>query len=196
MLVRIKLLNEGLKRRCGMEKKPFMDFQPGINLLLGPNGSGKSTILRAIQDVNTGRVGTSHIEITLEDSRFPLPMYYFSSDEVVKESDSNRGSNLMSLQVDTESHGQTLARHLMNISNLVDPAIVLLDEPETALDLFKLIEFKDILERKVDEGMQFIISTHHPVLYKCKDAYINIMGKDRTYQARAIQALKRVMTTR
>jgi predicted ATPase len=164
--------------RCGRAE---FTFKPGINILAGSNGSGKSTLLQAIMKSTGTKLSSGNARIEISDPRFPMPMLYHSADEVVKSEDSNKGSNLLSLQANAESHGQTLSKYLLGLENLVDPSIILIDEPETALDLDHLLGFSDIVQDKVEEGMQFIIATHHPVLWMMDDIHTITFGANKKY---------------
>ncbi len=192
MLTKITIRNAGVQRRCGVTSLPFI---PGINVLAGPNGSGKSTILQAIRKASSGKVTTSHIDVEVADPRFPLPLVYYASEEVVRNGDVGEGSNILSLQTQVESHGQTLSRHLMNLDNLVHPSVVLIDEPETALDATNLERFYEIVTEKVQEGMQFIIASHHPIVWALEGegALMLTLGKDRHYLKNTLKLLKAYM---
>lgn len=189
MLTKMNIRNAGLQRRCGVSA---LSFVPGINILAGPNGSGKSTVLQAIRRASSGRVTTSHIDLEVADPRFPLPLVFYASEEVVRNGPDTQGSNLLGLQAQVESHGQTLSRHLLNLANLVHPSVVLIDEPETALDAANLEVFYDIVVEKVQEGMQFIIASHHPIVWALasEGAQVCTLGKDRQYVKNTLKLLK------
>lgn len=193
MLTKVTLLNQAIIKRCGRAE---FAFEPGINLLVGPNGSGKSSLLKAVMQSTSGRVATHHAQVEITDPRFPMPLLYHSSDEVVKSEDINKGSNLLSLQARTESHGQTLSKYLHNLSNLVDPSIVLIDEPETALDLDNLLTFRDTIQDKVDEGMQFVIATHHPVLWMIEDSKVINFGPNRKYMRECLKVFREISNSK
>lgn len=178
MLTSVKILSPTLQRRCGKIK---VEFEAGINLFIGPNGSGKSTLLNAIRSVHQGTVGTSKVELTVADPRFPMPLFYHSADGAVREESVNSGSNLGALQSRSESHGQTLSRYLIGIENQIDPAVFLIDEPEVALCLENLVSFRDMVLTKVEEGMMFIIASHHPAIWTLPGATIHTFGKDKNY---------------
>lgn len=178
MLTNVKILSPSLQKRCG---KVSLVLESGINILLGPNGSGKSTLLNAIRSVHSGAISTSQVELTLSDPRFPMPLFYHSSDGIVRTEGENDGSNLGSLQSRHESHGQTLGRYLLSIDNQVDPAVFLVDEPEVALSADKLVEFREMIIAKSSEGMQFCLASHNPIIFTIPDATIHFFGKDKTY---------------
>lgn len=195
MLSSVKLLNKNLVGRCG--GRELFNFKPGINILAGPNGSGKSTLLRAImKSSNSTRLSTNVAHIEISDPRFPMPLLYHSSEEVVKSEDTNKGSNLLSLQANAESHGQTLSKYLIGLENLIDPSIVLIDEPETALDLDHLLGFAETLQAKVAEGMQFVIATHHPVLWMMDNVNFLIFGSNRKYVRECITVFRDISSTK
>lgn len=193
MLTQVTLLNKKLIDRCGRAE---FTFKPGINILAGSNGSGKSTLLQAIMKSTGSKVSTQVAQIQISDPRFPLPLLFHSADEVVKREDSNKGSNLLSLQANAESHGQTLSKYLLSLENLVDPSIVLIDEPETALDLDHLLGFSDIIQDKVAEGVQFIIATHHPVLWMMDDVNIITFGDNKKYVKECLAIFREISSTK
>lgn len=194
MLTKVTLLKKDLIDRCG---RASFEFHPGINILAGSNGSGKSTLLRAIMSTTHStalRSPSANLEIS--DPRFPLPLFHHSADEVVKTEDTNKGSNLLSLQANAESHGQTLSKYLLGLENLVNPSIVLLDEPETALDLDHLLGFTDIVQEKLELGMQFVIATHHPVLWMMEGSHFITFGKNRKYVKECLAIFREVSSSK
>lgn len=194
MLVTVKVVAPTLARRMGSKNQ--ISLNPGINLLIGPNGSGKSTLLQAIQSSADGRLATSKVDLKLADPRFPLPVFYHAADHTTKAESANDGSNLLSLQSRAESHGQTLVRYLSAIENQVDPAIFLIDEPETALSAEALYEFGQMLTQKVDEGMQFIVATHSPLLMLLPNVNPIVFGRYKNYLRHVISIYRRVLKPR
>ena len=77
---------------------------------------------------------------------------------------------------DARSHGETFLSLLR--SRLVPKGLYLLDEPETPLSPARLLEMMVLIARAVDEGSQFVIATHSPMLMALPGAAILLAGPD------------------
>ena len=64
--------------------------------------------------------------------------------------------------LDARSHGESFL-HLFQ-SRLVPKGLFLLDEPEAALSPQSQLAFLAMLKASIDEGSQFIVATHSPIL--------------------------------
>jgi predicted ATPase len=71
---------------------------------------------------------------------------------------------------DARSHGEGFL-HLFQ-SRLVPRGLYLLDEPEAALSPQSQLAFLSMLKASIDEGSQFVIATHSPILMAVPDAVI------------------------
>jgi predicted ATPase len=71
---------------------------------------------------------------------------------------------------DARSHGEGFL-HLFQ-SRLVPRGLYLLDEPEAALSPQSQLAFLSMLKASIDDGSQFVIATHSPILMAVPDAVI------------------------
>lgn len=71
---------------------------------------------------------------------------------------------------DGYSHGETFLGVLK--SRLVPGGLYLLDEPETPLSPGRVLALISLIKAMVEEGCQFIIATHSPILMAFTDAEI------------------------
>lgn len=177
MIAQIKVLNPDLQKRIGQTQ---INFTPNINIVVGSNGCGKSSLLRLL---------TSLTEQPNADGKLiwdsSIKVHTYSSEQVtrtrVEHSDTAFGSV-------HESHGQALRKLLSSLENIEDEAIVLLDEPETALDFQSVWDLCKIISTK--KNVQFIISTHHPLLLTLANAnFINLDREDKTYAQTVLKKL-------
>ena len=92
-------------------------------------------------------------------------MLHHATSETTRSGDTSAGSNLLSLQTSVKSHGQSLGEYLTALESLTLKSVVLIDEPETALDFGNLTKFQQLLVQKVAIGVQFIIASHSPLIW-------------------------------
>lgn len=71
---------------------------------------------------------------------------------------------------DARSHGESFL-HLFQ-SRLVPRGLYLMDEPEAALSPQSQLAFLSMLKDSIDDGSQFVIATHSPILMAIPDAVI------------------------
>ncbi len=71
---------------------------------------------------------------------------------------------------DGRSHGETFLALLKR--RLVPDGLYLLDEPETPLSPSRVLALMSLLAEKVEDGCQFIIATHSPILMAMPGAVI------------------------
>lgn len=161
MLKKIKVKEDYI---CFFKGEKFQ-LKP-ITLLVGDQGCGKSTLLRIIKNCAEKTGDYSNFEIEKqEDSAIEKVMYLDleTGNPAIQQPNPNDAQDMLyKLTSRFNSHGETLfpiLKHLNTVSN----ALILLDEPETALSLrsqFKMIEiFKACLER----GCQVVLATHNLV---------------------------------
>ncbi len=68
------------------------------------------------------------------------------------------------------SHGETLLNVLK--SRIIPQGLYLLDEPETPLSPLRQLTLISLLKEKLEQGCQFIIATHSPILMAFPDSTI------------------------
>ncbi|NGP44586.1 AAA family ATPase [Bacillaceae bacterium SIJ1] len=162
-----------------------------VTCFVGENGSGKSTLLEAIADkagFNTAGGGAGHVydvhrsEASLGDyirlSWLPKhtrgfflraeSFYHFASYI-------DQDPDLLAMQYGnrsllSQSHGESFMR--MFTEKFSGKSLFLLDEPEAALSPQRQLALLRIMKDLTEEGSQFIIATHSPILLGYPDAVI------------------------
>jgi predicted ATPase len=82
---------------------------------------------------------------------------------------------------DGSSHGETFLALLRR--RLVPNGLYLLDEPETPLSPGRVLALMALIHERVDQGCQFIIATHSPILMAQPDAAILLAEDGRLRRA-------------
>jgi predicted ATPase len=168
MLANVRVLDESLKTRIG---KTSIEFKPGINLIVGSNGCGKSSLIDAIQDEYLNGKGIS-IRLTRDNN---VPITFYSAEQATKSLSNNSRGTLVARQ---KSYGQSLADFLSGIKMLRGEQIIILDEPETALDFQNVKGLATDLMEIIKTGqIQVIIASHSPIFLLMPN--INIVNMDR-----------------
>ena len=159
-----------------------LEFVSPVTFLVGDNGIGKSTLLEAIA-VNLGfnpeggsrnytfSTEDTHSELykdiivtkgyrRFEDGFFLRAESFYNLARYAEEDSgimSNLGGNLHEM-----SHGESFLSAIEN--RFWGNGVYLLDEPEAALSPMRLLRLMSVIKRLSEEGSQFIISTHSPIL--------------------------------
>lgn len=171
-------------------------FHPAVNFFVGENGSGKSTVLEAIA-VAAGfnaeggsrnfRFATRSSESQLGESLrlhrstsrprtgfFLRAESFFNVATEIERLDSEGGPPIADAYgrraLHEQSHGEAfwaLFMHRFDANGLY-----LLDEPEAALSPARQFAFLVRLHQLVEQGSQFIIATHAPILLAYPDAQV------------------------
>jgi predicted ATPase len=171
-------------------------FHPAVTFFVGENGSGKSTLLEAIavaagmnaeggsQNFNFS-TRTSHSELHLalriaRSARRPRSRYFLRAESFynvstqIERLDVLKGYGGTSLH--EQSHGEaflTLARERFGPEGLY-----LLDEPEAALSPQRQMSFLRRMHVLVEQGSQFIVATHSPILLAYPSANIHLFSAE------------------
>lgn len=163
-----------------------------VTFFVGENGSGKSTLLEAIA-ISAGlnpEGGSKNFRFSTRSSHSALYRYLrLSRGAGMKWKDSyflraesffNVATNIEELDrgptfdnwdiIDTyggkslheQSHGESFFALMKN--RFVGNGFYILDEPEAALSVSRQIAMLHLMKDLVEEGSQFIISTHSPIL--------------------------------
>jgi len=184
-----------------------LEIHPSVTYIVGENGSGKSTVLEAIA-VAMGfnpEGGTKNNNFSTRASHSNLS-YYLKITKGVRrpsrgfflraESFYNLATDIENLDkdgigprvIDTyggvslheQSHGEAFFAVFMN--KFRGKGIYILDEPEAALSPSRQMAMISRLHQLVEDGSQFIIATHSPIImaypdsiiYKIKDGFERI----------------------
>lgn len=181
-----------------------LDLHPAVTFLVGENGSGKSTLLEAIA-VSLGfnpEGGTRNFRFGTRESHSELHRYLRLAKGVAKPRDGFflRAESFFNVATEIErlddepssgppiidsyggkslheqSHGEsflTLMTHRFGGQGLY-----LLDEPEAALSPQRQLAVLSLLHDLVQDGSQFVIATHSPILMAYPDAFIYHLSLD------------------
>jgi predicted ATPase len=191
-----------------------LELHPKVTYLVGENGSGKSTILEAIavaagfnpeggsKNFNfstRGSHSTLHKALRLvRATRRPRTGYFLRA-----ESFFNVATNIEELGVGGYgdrslhelSHGESFMALLTN--RFGDEGFYILDEPEAALSPARQLAFLTRLHDLVQQGSQFIIATHAPIVLAYPDACIYELANDKVpILATSYEDTSTVRTTR
>ncbi len=172
-----------------------LEFHSPVTFLIGENGSGKSTLIEAIaisMGMN-GEGGTNNFNFSTKNTISPLHQYI----KVVKtsklpqtkfflraESFYNFATHLDEIEQDSggiftyyggkslheQSHGESFMAVMKN--RFGKNGLYILDEPEAALSPTRQMSLLILMKQLIDEGSQFIIVTHSPILLSYPGAEI------------------------
>jgi predicted ATPase len=167
-----------------------LDFHPRVTFFIGENGSGKSTLLEAIA-VAFGfnpEGGSRNFNFGTRESHSELHRYLRLIKGIVRPRDGfflraesffNVATEIDNLDVASsyggvslheQSHGESFMALLMNRFGV--EGLYLLDEPEAALSPQRQLSVLTRLHELTDDGSQFVIATHSPILMAYPEATI------------------------
>lgn len=167
-----------------------LNFHPNITYIVGENGMGKSTLLEGIA-VAMGfnpEGGTRNFNFSSYDSHSNLDNYLRVARGVIRPEDSfffraetfyNVSTNIEEMDAEPggggkvidsyggkslheQSHGEAFFAAFMN--RFSGNGLYILDEPEAALSPLRQMSMLARIHDLVNEGSQFIISTHSPII--------------------------------
>ncbi len=171
LLTELTVEDKAWLKRIG---KKQLKFPKRISLLVGPNGSGKSSTLALIQKLidqkekGKGLRGSQKCET-----------YFLDTERTFRERKGYLDDNpMLQLAMRKISHGEAMSVYWQSIKRQKNPAVFLIDEPETGADHWCLM---DLVKTIVESEHQFIISTHSPLLWFIKDADLIVFGNDPEY---------------
>jgi predicted ATPase len=167
-----------------------LDFHPRVTFFIGENGSGKSTLLEAIavafgfnpeggsRNFNFG-TRESHSELhrhlrLIKGTVRPRDGFFLRAESffnVATEIDNlDVVSSYGGVSLHEQSHGEAFMALLMNRFGV--EGLYLLDEPEAALSPQRQLSVLTRLHELTDDGSQFVIATHSPILMAYPEATI------------------------
>ena len=181
-----------------------LDFHPKVTFFIGENGSGKSTLLEAIAvalgfnaeggsknfQFSTRRshsVLHEHLRIAKGFKRprtgfFLRAESFFNVATEIEHLDAEPGLGAPVIQsygghsLHEQSHGESFLTLLME--RFHGQGLYILDEPEAALSPQRQLAVLARIHDLVNEGSQFVIATHSPLLMAYPDACIYQCGAD------------------
>jgi predicted ATPase len=170
-------------------------LHPKVTYLVGENGSGKSTLLEAIA-VAAGinpEGGTSNFAFSTRDShsrvweairlirgtRRPATDFFLRAeslftaatylDELGRDDDSALGA-YGGVSLHEQSHGESFLAVMLN--RFGPNGFYVMDEPEAALSTQNCLTCLRRIHQLVNDGSQFVIATHSPIVLAYPDATI------------------------
>lgn len=187
-----------------------LEFHPRVTFLVGENGSGKSTLLEALA-IGMGfnaEGGSRNFHFSTMDSHSELHNYIVLTKGIHRPRDGfflraetfyNVASEIEHLDKDPlggalvksrynnkslheQSHGEsfiTLLEHRFGGKGLY-----ILDEPEAALSPSRQFKMLSLVHEHVNNGAQFIIATHSPILMGYPDAAIIVVDDKGLHETR------------
>lgn len=173
-----------------------LDFHPSVTFLVGENGSGKSTLLEAIA-VAVGlnaEGGSRSFNFDTYSSHSKLHRYLKLTRGIFRPIDSfflraesfyNVATEIDRLEVidayggkslHAQSHGESFITLMMD--RFSGNSLYLLDEPEAALSPSRQLTMIARLHQLVQEGTQFVIATHSPIIMAYPNSTIYLLNDD------------------
>ena len=167
-----------------------MVFHKPITYFVGENGSGKSTLLEAMAIASgfNPEGGTKNYSFSTHDSHselcdhltlikgpFQMKWGYFLRAEsfynvATKEEEYSREKGGVPQKYHERSHGESFLKLLTN--NFTSKGLYFLDEPEAALSPQRQLSFLSLLHESIQNGSQFFIVSHSPILLGYPEAEI------------------------
>lgn len=175
-----------------------LKFHPKVTFIIGENGTGKSTLLEAIASSYgfNPEGGTKNFNFSTNDTHSELNNYLTLVKGVSKPKDGfflraesfyNVATNIDKLDKETvenhrlidsyggkslheQSHGESFLSLFLN--RFGGNGLYILDEPEAALSPTRQMSILSIIHELVENGSQFIISTHSPIIMAYPNAII------------------------
>jgi len=170
-------------------------LHPAVTFFIGENGSGKSTLIEALAVKNrfnpeggsrnfdfATRASHSLLSdhLTLERSPRKATDGYFLRAEsffnVATQVEKLGVSGYGDRPLHEQSHGESFFALLKN--RLFGDGIYIFDEPEAALSPMRQMSMLVLMKGLVNNGGQFIIATHSPILLAYPDALIYQMTSE------------------
>jgi predicted ATPase len=173
-----------------------LELAPQVTLLAGENGSGKSTLVEAIAIAAgfNAEGGSRHMTVSTRASHSPLHEhlrlvrgarspktgYFLRAEsffnvathvETIAEAVESHGGRSLHEQ----SHGESFLALVLN--RFAPNGFYVLDEPEAALSLRGNLALMRRMHELVDEGSQFVVSTHSPILLGYPGARIYVLSE-------------------
>ena len=173
-----------------VQELEYLDFHPDVTFLMGENGTGKSTLIEAIAlAMGFGAEGgTKNVRFTTTDDISPLFKHLKLVKSYAKPKDSyflraesfyNVATYMDSVgylqgygdkSLHERSHGEAFLTTLNQ--KLKGQGFYIFDEPESALSPQRQMSALTSIHQLVEDGSQFIVATHSPILLSYPKAII------------------------
>jgi predicted ATPase len=170
-------------------------LHPKVTYLIGENGSGKSTLLEAIA-VAAGinpEGGTSNFAFSTRDShsrlweeirltrgiRRPATDFFLRAESLfttatylddLRRDDTSALGSYGGISLHEQSHGESFLAVILN--RFGPNGFYIMDEPEAALSTQNCLTCLRRIHQLVNDGSQFVIATHSPIVLAYPDATI------------------------
>lgn len=179
-----------------LKKNKFLNFTKSVTFFVGENGTGKSTLLEGIavafgfnpeggtRNFNFS-TNNNHSELykSLTLSKYRLPKdgfflraesFYNAASYIEETYYGEFKSKQMTVYGDKSLHHQSHGESFMTLiqNRFRGNGVYLLDEPEAALSPSRLMALIIEINNLVEQGSQFIIATHSPILMAFPNAQI------------------------
>lgn len=181
-----------------------LHFHESVTFFVGENGSGKSTILEGIA-VKYGfnpEGGSKNFNFATKETHSPLyqqlkviksfcrpqsgfflraESFYNVATEVERLNEISPNPEFLKLYGGNPPHQQSHGESFLNLflNRFTEKGIYILDEPEAALSPRRLLVLIARMHQLVEQGSQFIIATHSPMLMAYDRAVIYHIDEDR-----------------
>lgn len=178
-----------------LKELDVLEFHSPVTFLIGENGSGKSTLIEALalsMGMN-GEGGTNNFNFSTKNTVSPLHQYlkvikypslpqtkfflraesfynFATRLDEIGEDDSRIFHYYGEKSLHEQSHGESFMAVMKN--RFGKNGLYILDEPEAALSPTRQMSLLILMKQLIDEGSQFIIATHSPILLAYPDAEI------------------------
>ncbi|MDF2935682.1 MAG: family ATPase [Paenibacillaceae bacterium] len=181
-----------------------LKFHPAVTYIVGENGSGKSTILEAIA-VAWGfnpEGGTRNFAFSTWESHSPLHDHirlvrsprqakdgfffraesYYNLATHIEELDREPAGappiiqSYGGISLHHQSHGESFFATFLH--RFRGNSLYILDEPEAALSPSRQMSMLSRMHQLVQQGAQFIIATHSPILMAYPDSILYDLGEN------------------
>ena len=174
-----------------------LKFHPKVTFIVGENGTGKSTILEAIATAYgfNPEGGTKNFNFSSMDTHSELHNYlrmvkgtskpkdgfflraesFYNVATCIDELDQGGGGRKIidsygGRSLHEQSHGESFLALLIN--KFRGKGMYILDEPEAALSPTRQMTIVSRIHELVEQGSQFIIATHSPIIMAYPNAVI------------------------
>jgi predicted ATPase len=179
-------------------------LHPSVTFFVGENGSGKSTLIEALAvknrfnaeggsrnflfDTRASHSVLSDYLILSKSHRHPTDGYFLRAESFFNvatqiekldqepQGGAKIGPSYGDRPLHEQSHGESFFALLTN--RLFGDGVYIFDEPEAALSPMRQMSMLVLMKGLVDNGGQFIIATHSPILLAYPDALIYEMSAD------------------